>query len=93
MGLRLLRGESLDALSLRDGETGLGALPERVSFWKRSSGHEEPRRRPESGAALEQELKLVMRQVADLMMDKELLEIRIARFESELPFLERGSYP
>jgi hypothetical protein len=64
-----------------------------VSFWKGSGGLEEPNRRSESGVALEQELKLVMRLVGDLVMDKELLEMRIARFESELPFLKRGSYP
>ena len=44
-------------------------------------------------AALEQELRRAKRLVGDLMMDKELLEMRIARFEGELPFLQRRSNP
>ena len=43
--------------------------------------------------ALEQELKRAKRLVVDLMMDKELLEKRIARFEGEIPFPKRRSNP
>ena len=44
-------------------------------------------------AALELELKRAKRLVGDLMMDKELLEMRIARFEDELPFPKQRSNP
>jgi len=44
-------------------------------------------------AALERELKRAKRLVGELMMDKELLEMRIARFEGELPFPQRRSKP
>lgn len=44
-------------------------------------------------AALERELKRAKRLVGDLMMDKELLEVRIARHEGELPFPRRRSNP
>ena len=44
-------------------------------------------------AALEQELRRAKRLVGDLMMDKELLEMRIARFEGEFPFPQRRSNP
>jgi len=44
-------------------------------------------------AALEKELKRAKRLVEDLMMDKELLEMRIARFEGEPPFPKRRSNP
>ena len=40
-----------------------------------------------------QELKRAKRLVGDLMMDKELLEMRIARFEGEVPFAKRRSNP
>ena len=42
-------------------------------------------------AALERELKRAKRLVGDLMMDKKLLEMRIARFEGERPFPKRRS--
>jgi len=42
-------------------------------------------------AALEQELRRAKRLVGDLMMDKALLEMRIARHEDELPFPKRRS--
>ena len=40
---------------------------------------------------LEKELKWAKRLVGEPMMDKELLEMRIARFEGELPFPKRRS--
>lgn len=42
-------------------------------------------------ARLEKELKRAKRLVGDLIMDKELLEMRIARFEGEPPFAKRRS--
>ena len=44
-------------------------------------------------AALEKALQRAQRLVGDLMMDKELLELRIARFEGEAPFPRRRSMP
>jgi hypothetical protein len=41
--------------------------------------------------ALEKELRRAKRLVGELMMDKELLEMRIARHEGELPFPKRRS--
>ncbi len=90
--LRLLRGESLDALSR---ETGQPAV---LSGWPDEfleGGVAALKRRTDDPkvAALEQELERAKRLVGDLMMDKELLERRIARFEGEFPFLERRSNP
>ena len=56
-------------------EGGLAALKRRT---------EDPK-----AAALERELKRAKHMVGDLMMDKELLEMRIARFGGELPFPKR----
>lgn len=40
---------------------------------------------------LERELKRAKRLVGDLMMDKELLEMRVARQEGKLPFARQRS--
>ncbi|SMC26821.1 hypothetical protein SAMN02746041_02782 [Desulfacinum hydrothermale DSM 13146] len=42
-------------------------------------------------AVLERELKRAKRLVGDLMMDKELLEMRVARQEGKLPFARQRS--
>jgi len=42
---------------------------------------------------LGRELKRAKRMVGDLMMDKELLEMRFARHEGEFPFSKRRSIP
>lgn len=44
-------------------------------------------------ASLEREFRRAKRLVGDLLMDKELLEMRIARHEGELPFPKRRSNP
>jgi len=91
--LRLLRGESLDALSRKTGQPA-SVLPR---WWDEflESGLAALKRRTDDPkvAALEKELKRAKRLVGDLMMDKELLEMRIARFEGELPFVMRRSNP
>jgi transposase-like protein len=91
--LRLLRGEGLDALSR---ETGLPAGV--LSSWRDEfleAGREGLKRRTDDpkGMALERELRRAKRLVGDLLMDKELLEMRIARFEGEAPFPKRRSNP
>ena len=45
------------------------------------------------GTVLERVLRRAKRRVGDLLMDKELLEMRIARFEGEAPFPKRRSNP
>ncbi len=89
--LRLLRGESLDTLS-RETEQPAAVL----SAWREEfleGGLAALKRRTEDpkAAALEKELGRAKRLVGELMMDKELLEMRIARFEGELPFPKRRS--
>ena len=91
--LRLLRGESLDALSRETGQPAAVLSGWRDEFLE--AGMAGLRRRTDDPkvAALEQELKRAKRLVGDLMMDKELLEMRIARHEGELPFPRRRSNP
>jgi transposase-like protein len=93
VALRLLRGESLDGL-----RRGTGQPPSVLSGWRDEfleGGLAALKRRSDDPkvAALEQELRRTKRLVGDLMMDKELLEIRIARHEGELPFPRRRSNP
>lgn len=89
--LRLLRGESLDALSR---ETGVPAGD--LSTWRDEfleAGQAGLKRRTEDPKVqtLERELKRTRAKVGELMMDKELLEMRVARFEGEAPFPKRRS--
>ena len=89
MVLRLLRGESLDVLSR---ETGQPAAV--LSAWWDEfleGAALKWRTQDPKAAALERELKRAKRLVGDLMMDNELLEMSIARFEGELPFPKRRS--
>ena len=91
--LRLLRGESLDTLSR---ETGLpaGVLSNwRDEFLEAGLAGLKRRANDPKAAALERELRRAKRLVGDLLMDKELLEMRIARFEREAPFPKRRSTP
>lgn len=89
--LRLLKGESLDALSR---ETGVPAGD--LSGWRDEfleAGQAGLKRRSDDPKvdALERELKRTRAKLGELMMDKELLEIRVARFEGEAPFPKRRS--
>ena len=91
--LRLLRGESLDGLSRETGQP-----PSVLSGWRDEfleGGLAALKRRSDDPkvAALEQELRRAKRLVGDLMMDKELLEMRIARHEGELSLPKRRSNP
>ena len=93
VGATPARGESLDALSR---ETGHPASV--LSGWRDDvleAGMAGLKRRTDDPkvVALEQELKRAKRLVGDLLMDKELLEMRIARVEGELPFPKRRSNP
>lgn len=91
--LRLLRGESLDSLSRETGQPAAILSGWRDEFLE--GGMEALKRRTDGPkvAVLEHELRRAKRLVGDLMMDKELLEMRIARFEGERPFPKRRSNP
>ncbi|WP_297528287.1 hypothetical protein [Thiohalobacter sp.] len=91
--LRLLRGDSLDAMSRQTGQPVVVLSAWRDEFLE--AGRSVLKRRTDDPkvAALEQELKRAKRLVGDMMMDKELLEMRIARHEGEFPFPKRRSNP
>ena len=91
--LRLLRGESLDALSRETGQPAAVLSGWREEFLEAGTAGLRRRTDDPKVTALEQELKRAKRLVGDLMMDKELLEMRIARHEGELPFPKRRSNP
>jgi transposase-like protein len=91
--LRLLRGESLDALSRETGQPASILSQWRDEFLEGGVAALKRRTADPRVVALERELKRAKRLVGDLMMDKELLEMRIARHEGELPFPRRRSNP
>ncbi len=91
--LRLLRGESLDALSRETGQPAAVLSQWLDEFMEGGVAALKRRTDDPQVAALKQELKRAKRLVGDLMMDKELLEMRIARFEGEAPFPKRMSSP
>ena len=91
--LRLLRGESLDVLSRETGQPASVLSGWREGFLEGGMAALKRRTDDPKVAALERELKRAKRLVGDLMMDKELLEMRIARHEGELPFPKRRSIP
>jgi transposase-like protein len=84
--LRLLRGESLDALSRETGQPAAVLSRWREEFLEAGLAGLKRRTEDPKVAMLEKKLKRAQRLVGDLMMDKELLEMRIARFEGEPPF-------
>lgn len=89
--LRLLRGESLDALSRETGQPAGELSRWREEFLAGGVTALKRRTKDPKVAALEKEIKGAKRLVGDLMMDKESLEMRIARFEGEAPFPKRRS--
>ena len=91
--LRLLRGESLDALSRETGQPAAMLSGWRDEFLEGGVAALKRRTDDPKVAALEKELRRARRLVGDLMMDKELLEMRIARHEGEAPFPRRRSNP
>ncbi len=91
--LRLLRGESLEALSRETGQPAAVLSGWRDKFLEGGVAALKRRTDDPKVAALEKELKRARRPVGDLMMDKELLEMRIARHEGEAPFPRRRLNP
>lgn len=91
--MRLLRGEGLDALSRETGQPAAVLSAWRDEFLEGGVAALKRRTDDPKVASLERELRRAKWLVGDLMMDKELLEMRIARHEGELPFPKRRSNP
>ncbi len=93
MVLRLLRGESLDGVSRETGQPAAVPSAWREGFMEEGMAGLKRRTDEPKVAALERELKRAKRLVGELMTDKELLELRLARKEGEPPFPRRRSKP
>ncbi len=91
--LRLLRGEGLDALSRETGQPAAVLSGWRDDFLEAGIAGLRCRTDDPKVAALEKGLKRAKRRVGDLARTKELLEMRIARHEGELPFPKRRLMP
>lgn len=89
--LRLLRGESLDALTRETGQTAATLSSWRDAFLEAGQAGLKRRNDDPKVSALEQEKRQLQAKVGELLMDKELLEMRIARTEGEAPFPKRRS--
>ena len=89
--LRLLRGEGLDTLSRETGQPASVLSRWREEFLEGGMAALKRRTDDPKVNALEKELRRAKRLVGELMMDKELPEMRIARHEGELPFPKRRS--
>ena len=89
--LRLLRGEGLDTLSRETGQPASVLSRWREEFLEGGMAALKRRTDDPKVNALEKEVRRAKRLVGELMMDKELLEMRIARHEGELPFPKRRS--
>jgi transposase len=87
--LRLLRGESLDALSR---ETGL--LAARLSQWRDeflAAGEASLKSRPPGEGLTEEQKQALQAKVGELTMDNELLRSKIEKLEAGLPPVRRRS--
>jgi len=91
--LRLLRGEGLDELSRETGQPASVLSEWRDTFLESGLSGLKRRSSDPRVEALEQERKALQAKVGELLMDKELLEMRVARHEGELPFVKRRSNP
>lgn len=91
--LRLLRGEGLDELSRETGQPASTLSEWRDTFLESGVSGLKQRSSDPRVEALEKERKALQAKVGELLMDKELLEMRVARHEGELPFAKRRSIP
>jgi len=91
--LRLLRGEGLDELSRETGQPASTLSEWRDTFLESGLSGLKQRSTDPRVEALEKERKALQAKVGELLMDKELLEMRVARHEGELPFAKRRSIP
>jgi len=93
--LRQRRGESLDVLSRETGQPAAVLSEWRDEFLEAGMAGLKCCADDPNVTALEKELKRAKRLVGDLMMDKELLEMRIVRHEGELPYsaADAGTWP
>ncbi len=91
--LRLLRGEGVDELSRETGQPASVLSEWRDTFLESGLSGLKQRSTDPRVEALEKERKALQAKVGELLMDKELLEMRVARHEGELPFAKRRSMP
>lgn len=89
--LRLLRGESLDALSRETGQPAATLSAWRDEFLEAGQAGLKQRSEDPKVEGLQREKTQLQAKVGELLMDKELLEMRVARFEGEAPFPKRRS--
>lgn len=89
--LRLLKGESLDALSRETGQPAASLSAWRDEFLEAGQAGLKRRSDDPKVEGLERERKELQAKVGELLMDKELLEMRVARFEGEAPFAKGRS--
>ena len=89
--LRLLKGESLDALSRETGQTAATLSTWRDEFLEGGQANLKRRSQDPQVEALQKEKDQLQSKVGELLMDKELLEHRLARAEGEPPFPKRRS--
>lgn len=89
--LRLLKGESLDALSRETGQSAASLSAWHDDFLEAGQAGLKRRSDDPKVEGLERERKELQAKVGELLMDKELLEMRVARFEGEAPFAKGRS--
>lgn len=89
--LRLLQGESLDQLSRETGQTAAALSEWRETFLQTGLEGLKRRSKDPQVEALQKEKEQLQSKVGELLMDKELLEHRLARTEGEVPFPARKS--
>lgn len=89
--LRLLQGESLDGLARETGQTAATLAEWRETFLQMGLEGLKRRTKDPQVEALQKEKEQLQSKVGELLMDKELLEHRLARAEGEAPFPARKS--
>ena len=86
-GLRLLRGEDLETLS-----RALGVTAATLSGWQEAflaAGEASPTTRPTTGEGLESER--LKAKLGEMLLERELLEAKIAALEAHRPLARRRS--
>ena len=92
--LRLLRGKGLNELSSETGQPASTLSEWRDTFLESWLSCLKQRSSDPRVEALAKERKALQQaKVGELLMDKELLEMRVARHEGVLPFAKRRSIP
>ena len=84
-----MQGESLDALARETGQTATVLSEWRHTFLQTGLEGLKRRTKDPQVEALQKEKEQIQSKVGELLMDKELLEHRLARAEGEVPFPPR----